>query len=60
MKINQEVTIMKSVNAVPITKDTNDKLDAIVKHRQKATLNTVTKKGVIGDLVDKAHKREVK
>ena len=39
---------------------TNKKLDDIVAARQDLYFNLVTKKGVVAELVDKAHKREVK
>ena len=60
MEINKEEVKMKPINAVPLRKDSNDRLDAIVSHRQAGTHNRVTKISVIADLIDKAFKRECK
>lgn len=51
---------MTKIKTVPLTKETNSQLDDIVERRQIGSFNMVTKKGVVGELVDKAHKREVK
>jgi len=51
---------MTKIKVVPLTEETNDKLDDIVGHRQPSSNHRITKKGVIGDLVADAHKKEIK
>ena len=46
--------------AVPVNKDTHDKLNDIVEKRQPDSFNLVTKKGVVAELIDKAHRKEIK
>ncbi len=52
---------MKSkIKVVPLTEKTNSELDDIVKNRQKYSNHLVTKKGVVGDLIGKSYKKEIK
>lgn len=51
---------MASPKAVPLNDVINEKLEDIVKVRQVDSHLTVTKKGVVADLVWEAHKKEVK
>lgn len=54
------MTKMKKQKLVALTAKTNEQLDEIVKKRQKGAFYVVTKIGVVGELIDKAHKKEVK
>ena len=52
--------MIKPVNAVQLHKISDDRLNDIVGQRQLATHNRVTKIAVIADLIEKAHKKEIK
>ena len=51
---------MQKQKVVPLTEETNKQLDDIVANRQISSFHKVTKKGIVGELINKLYIKEIK